>query len=631
MSTETNPRIGELLARLNTENPDSLAYLELCRSLGDEYMEVFAFQEAQAYYYQMLQEAEKRDDASYLQPIALSRLAMIAGRQGRHPEGLELNIKALAILENTDPSVRNNELYASILGNIGLHYQGLAEFAHAREFFLRALNYYEIMGDEASITRNYVNLGLLSSDLGDVESAFEFLKKALALAESSGRTRQIASILSSIANVYHQIKDLALALDFNHQALAYARESGSSDFQASILGNIGVIYMTQHEYNQALVYHEESRELSKQLGRVHGAITTLTNIASASIALKKFDQSMDALSEAVRLAEELHVPELIAFTHGGLGTLYAEAEYDARNSTQAIEHLRIATELIEYHGLTIQNGEFHKILADIYAENGEGMKAYLCFKEYDKIRERIYNEQVTSNLRQFGFERKLAEEKAQTREREKILLKIFPENIAKRLIASETFIADSYQSVTVFFSDIVDFTSLSTRISAEELVGLLNSIFTKFDHIASRYGLEKIKTIGDSYMAVAGAPERLDNHAERAAGFALEVSEMIDNYRTISGEKIHVRIGLHTGSVVAGVIGENKFAYDLWGDAVNTASRMESHGVAGKIHVSEDFVQAIRGAGAGTIPASSLRFIERGEQEIKGKGLMKTYFLERAS
>ncbi|MBK7957660.1 MAG: adenylate/guanylate cyclase domain-containing protein [Bacteroidetes bacterium] len=182
-------------------------------------------------------------------------------------------------------------------------------------------------------------------------------------------------------------------------------------------------------------------------------------------------------------------------------------------------------------------------------------------------------------------------------------------------------IADLHENVSVFFSDIVGFTQLSQLISPDELLSMLNEIFSEFDRIARKHGLEKIKTIGDAYMAVAGVPIDCEDHAERAAAFAQEVIEYMKVYRQKTNSELQIRVGLHCGRAIAGVIGENKFAYDLWGDSVNTASRMESHGVPGKIHVSEDFKNELS--------ESAYRFVERGEMEVKGKGLMKTYFLEK--
>src|SRR6185369_12244634 len=159
-----------------------------------------------------------------------------------------------------------------------------------------------------------------------------------------------------------------------------------------------------------------------------------------------------------------------------------------------------------------------------------------------------------------------------------------------------------------------------------ELVEGLDRIFSEFDTLAEKYGLEKIKTIGDAYMVVSGAPEPRADHADVLMQFAIEMLEVMKQFRSIStGEQIQLRIGIHSGEVVAGVIGKKKFAYDMWGDAVNTAARMESHGEPDKIHVSEDFHNSI----VTNTLLTTIIFSPRGEMDIKGKGMMKTYFLEK--
>jgi ligand-binding sensor domain-containing protein/class 3 adenylate cyclase len=204
---------------------------------------------------------------------------------------------------------------------------------------------------------------------------------------------------------------------------------------------------------------------------------------------------------------------------------------------------------------------------------------------------------------------------------EELLLNVLPAPIASRLKAGEQTIADCFDGVTVMFADIVGFTGLATRKTAGELVELLNRVFSAFDIFSERYGLEKIKTIGDAYMIVGGIPVSRDDprhYAEAAANMALEMLQTVELLGKTTNVPLSIRIGIHTGTVVAGVIGQKKFAYDLWGDTVNTASRMESHGEAGKIHVTEEVVALLEG-----------RFVfeSRGAVEVKGKGAMQTYFL----
>jgi adenylate cyclase len=210
-------------------------------------------------------------------------------------------------------------------------------------------------------------------------------------------------------------------------------------------------------------------------------------------------------------------------------------------------------------------------------------------------------------------------ERAQA-EAERLLHNVLPMPIADRLRAGEQRIADDHASVTVLFADVVGFTSLVRDSEAAEVIGILDQVFTAFDELAMDHGLEKIKTIGDEYMAVAGAPQGRADHASAAAEMALDMLVAMSACASRVGRPLELRIGLHSGPAVAGVIGRRKFAYDLWGDAVNVASRMESHGVAGRIQVSQAVVDALR-------PTGRYLFEERGTIELKGLGEMRTFFL----
>jgi class 3 adenylate cyclase len=208
------------------------------------------------------------------------------------------------------------------------------------------------------------------------------------------------------------------------------------------------------------------------------------------------------------------------------------------------------------------------------------------------------------------------------REREKserLLLNVLPGSIAARLKQTEGVIADGFPDVTVLFADIVDFTSRSERVPPEQVVEVLNDLFSVFDQLALQRGLEKIKTIGDAYMVVGGLPDPRPDHAEAVAEMALAMREEVVGRSDPSGQPLAVRIGFDTGPVVAGVIGTSRFSYDLWGDTVNTASRMESHGVPGCIQVTARTWERLR---------DRYRFERRGPIPVKGKGEIVTYFLE---
>lgn len=199
---------------------------------------------------------------------------------------------------------------------------------------------------------------------------------------------------------------------------------------------------------------------------------------------------------------------------------------------------------------------------------------------------------------------------------ENLLLNILPHPIAQRLKQEPQAIADGFSDVTVLFADIVGFTQLSTQISPEKLVALLNSIFSAFDQLVEKHGLEKIKTIGDAYMAVGGLPEPRADHARAVAMFALDMQDVLDKFNWETGHNLSIRIGINSGPVVAGVIGIKKFIYDLWGDTVNTASRMESHGIPGTIQITESTFQLIQ---------NQFHIEPIGQVAIKGKGTMITY------
>jgi guanylate cyclase len=215
----------------------------------------------------------------------------------------------------------------------------------------------------------------------------------------------------------------------------------------------------------------------------------------------------------------------------------------------------------------------------------------------------------------------LAALRAEQERSEALIRNVLPSSIAERLKAASQTIADHFDSASILFADVVDFTPFAQRLAPAEVVGILDQLFSHFDTLVERHGLEKIKTIGDCYMAAAGVPDPSPDHARRAALLALDMREAVATSAVGGGSGLELRIGINSGPVVAGVIGSKRFLYDLWGDAVNTASRMESQSTPGEIQITRETYELLKD-----------EFVcrRRGTIEVKGRGQMETWYLERA-
>jgi class 3 adenylate cyclase len=198
------------------------------------------------------------------------------------------------------------------------------------------------------------------------------------------------------------------------------------------------------------------------------------------------------------------------------------------------------------------------------------------------------------------------------------LLNILPQSIADRLKVSAQPIADQLSSASILFADVVDFTPLAERLSPAEVVGILDNLFSRFDLLVERYGLEKIKTIGDAYMAAAGVPTPRPDHARAIALMAIDMLETMGSDTDLGRLGLELRVGINSGPVVAGVIGRRRFSYDLWGDAVNTASRMESQGTPGRIQITNATRELL---------GPEFEYEPRGTVQVKGKGELETWYL----
>ena len=590
-----------------------------------------------------LEALEKSNDISGM-AATTGNIGTIYVSLGDYNKALEYFNKALAVHEYLGELSR----IATVTGNIGLVYFSLGNFEIALKFFGKALANHEKLNERSGIARLLGNIGSVYWNLGIFESALEYYSKALVLHEVLGEKSIAANIITNIGSVYRSMNKFDEALLYYQKAVSIFESLGQKSIIATVNGNIGNIFFELKSYQEAMQYYSSALRVHEELGEESGISINTTNVGNVYYALGDYDNALEYYNKALLHHKKLGSKQNLIIITGNIGEVYSSKEYSGYNPLKAEEYLLDSITMCEEIGAKHSLYYYSKNLADVYEDTQNWKEFAIHFKKFHEIKEEVQSEEATKQAELMEHRRKVEEAErdrqvklARFQEREKILDNILPSQITERLIKGEQPIADKAENVSVFFSDIVGFTTLSQKMSAKELVSGLNELFIQFDILAKKHGLEKIKTIGDAYMAVCGVPVFMENHTERMACFAIDIQELFKKGIAIAGHNVNIRIGLHCGEVVAGVIGEQKFAYDLWGDAVNTASRMESHGEAGKIHVSSDFVRELTtnseqlkvgrdGQQLITINSSLITAFPRGEMEIKGKGVMKTYFLETA-
>ncbi|MBS1537719.1 MAG: tetratricopeptide repeat protein [Bacteroidetes bacterium] len=524
-------------------------------------------------------------------------------------------------------------------------YHAIAEYPLALENLHKELAFYEESGDENNIAASLHNIGSVYHNLMDYPRALEYYGQALAMNEKNGNKVWMSNNLSSIGRIYIDIEDYPQTLEYFHKSLSLVEEIGVKDAVANMLSNIGIVYCRMLDYPKAIEYLQNALTISEEMGFKVSIVRCYINIGYFYKGMGEYSIALKYMKLAMDMTEELGLKELSANNLGNIGELYAEKSFDGYNPEKAEEYLLKAIDYYKDVSQKQNQCDFYKSLANLYRNENKWEEADRCFQKYHEIYVEIRSDDTKNVIRNFGYERKVAERDkeiaiakaaadAEMNVTTSLLHKVLPASIATRLIKGET-IADYFTSVSILFADIVGFTPIASKMPARKVLGFLNYVFGEFDRIIEKHGCEKIKTIGDGYMAVAGAPITCEDHAERIARAAIEMMgdiKLPDDIRSSlpKGAIFNIRIGINIGPAFGGIVGENRFVYDIYSDSVNTAARMESHGEPNKIHVSEEFVFHLQNRMDMTNDdLGGITFEERDEIEIKGKGKMKTYFLER--
>lgn len=561
-------------------------------------------------------------------PTRLSNLGMVYSKQGNYLQAIEYYMEALELAE-VDNDKENTSI---ILNNIGAVYDAWGEYDKAIDYYQRSLRIKEEMGNRQGISNSLNNIGLVFSEWKKYDQAIANFKEALEIDMELGHQREMATRFNNIGLVYYKINNYDSALFYYRKALELNSQLGNLDQVTFQYNNIGMIYIDKADYATAKYYLELSLSTARELNLKADLTRVLSNLGYAYGMNGEFEQGEQYILHSLDLARELNLLQQEKVNYHRLSEIY-EAKGDSRLALEYFKKSRVIED-------SLFNREMHEQIADfeVKYESERKQKEIELLKQREIIsslearRARIVRNSLIAglllilvlvgviywSLRQRTRDNRLiAFEKGKS---DKLLLNIFPTKIATDLKETGTTNPESFDNVTVFFSDLVDFTRLSSELEPEFIINELNQIFTKIDSIMEKNGCERIKTIGDAYMAVCGLPEPDGESPVKILKAACEVLDFMKERQGISPVKWEARIGVHTGRVVAGVVGVKKYIYDVFGDTVNVASRMEAHSESMMINVSEETYQIVK---------DKFEFIERQPIEIKGKGSVKMYFLKR--
>ena len=555
------------------------------------------------------------------------------------PEALKNYSASLKI--NEELGQKNN--IASAYNNIGNIYKQQGNYPEALKQYSASLKISEELGDKKSIAGAYLNIGVLYYFQGNYPEALKNYSASLKINEELGLKHGIASSYSNIGNIYKKQGKYPEALENFTEALRISEETGDKLNIASSYNNIGNIYEREGNYSEALKKYFEALKLSQELGDKNNIAGFYLNIGKIYIEQKKYDDASKYLNNALSLSKEIGVLEIIKECYSGLSELniargnFKQALEDyklyvaARDSLVNKENTRkIVQQQMQYEfdkkesvakaeqeikdAIAQKELQKQKWVRNVFIAGFAAMLlfAYVFFRQRNRIsREKKISEE----------ERKIAEE--EKKKSEELLLNILPYEVAEELKSTGTSKAKTYSMVSVMFTDFKDFTQISENVSAELLVDEIHYCFSAFDAILEKYRIEKIKTIGDAYMCASGLPVLNYTHAADLVNAAIEIRNFIlvhKKEKEAKGEiPFELRIGINTGAVVAGIVGVKKYSYDIWGDTVNIAARMEQNSEAGKINISGSTYLLVK---------DKFNCVYRGKIEAKNKGEVDMYFVE---
>lgn len=505
-------------------------------------------------------------------------------------------VKSLLLWQGIYDIAKQNDLHidaARALINTGAHYFWASDWTKALSCFNQASDLSEQINDRALLAKAYVNSGAVYGESGDHAKAIEIFKNA--------------------AEMFEELEQDEAAFVCRINIAATLPHLGETEESSKILLELVSILNSKNSwaeqnYRQASV----NRQLAKNY-----------------LELGKSTESYDLYLNAKSGFEKggAHFSDVSACVNGMANCLLLSGQFE-----KAIDTLN--HEFVEQESSIKHVAEKYRLLSECYEKMKQWEPAFDSLKKFKYHTEELKRSETSKKLAELEFKKEVIEKqkeaeiehlrnvelKKEKDRSEALLLNILPAEVAEELKEKGSAEAKLFDEVTVLFTDFKSFTKVSEKMTPQELVNELNECFKGFDEIISRYNIEKIKTMGDGFIAAAGLPAANAKHAEDMVNAALEICNfMVERKKKLGNKTFEVRIGLHSGSVVAGIVGVKKFAYDIWGDTVNTAARMEQSGEPGKVNISHTTYDLVK---------DKFKCKYRGEHEAKNKGKMKMYFVE---
>lgn len=571
---------------------------------------------------------------------SFNNIGIIYWEKGEHEMALDYYEKAWRIHQTRQDKAG----LARIMNNMAIIHHDQGNTAKSLNFYRQSRSIYESLGDKRGIARNYNNVATIINEQGDPKKAISYHKKALKINQEIGITESVAMAYHNIGSIYSDMGQLAKAQEYQQKSLDVYSTMDKTDDEAFPLGSMGAILLEAGQPSEAKYYLDRALEIWTASGKKKGIADVLTDIGKYHFQRADYQNAIKEGQKALEMAEDIGLPEetkdaaeLLYKSYNKLGmkdkALDMHLLFIAMKDSLFDEENRRELLRKEYEH------EYEKqLVADSLKNLADQMEIQHAHEEELRTHKRNRNIFMVGGIgvlilagglwsRLSYIRRSRAQLQSEKDRSENLLLNILPKQVAEELKDTGESKAKDFPDVTILFTDFLEFTSTSERMDAQQLVAEINICFKAFDGMVDKYKLEKIKTIGDAYMAAGGLHIPRTSDPRDVVLAAIEMQEFMKErkqQREAEGlPAFQMRVGIHTGPVVAGIVGVKKFQYDIWGDTVNTASRMESSGQAGKVNISHHTYEKIKDDGA-------FAFQERGKVLVKGKGELDMYFVDRA-